>query len=116
MKTKYKVIQIDGMVTEGSVDWPKAPDFAQIKALIEPLIQTPGKPYAYLEHVRVWDKGSYVSMFVDDMGAIQGLPVNKLATVAYHANVLENSPQDADLGNLPKVYGPAVLFSRNVWF
>lgn len=115
MKTKYKLIQVDGTITEGSIDWPKAPDFAQIKALVEPLIQTPGKPYAYLEHVRVWELGSYVSMFVDDMSKLKGLAENETATKVYWANEQEHDPS-ADSSDWPKVYGPAVLFSRNVWF
>lgn len=115
MKTKYKLIQVDGTITEGSVDWPKAPDFSQTKALVEPLIQTPGKPYAYLEHVRVWELGSYVSMFVDDMGAVKELPINQKATVIYHANMYEHDPMSMPDG-MPHIHGPAVLFSRNVWF
>lgn len=115
MKTSYQVIGIDSIARVNSVDWPRQPSFSQIKEIVEPLIQTPGKSQAYIEHVRVWHEGQYVSMFVDDMGALKKLPVNEAATLIYHANLLEHGDADADTSNWAKIHGPAVLFDRNVW-
>lgn len=115
MHTAYQVIGTDSVARLLSVDWPREPDFAQISELVNPLIQTPGQSEAYFEHVRVWHMGAYTSMFVDDMSALKKLPVNEAATLIYHANMKRENP-DADTNDWPKIHGPAVLFSRNVWF
>lgn len=119
MITSYQTIGIDSIARTGSIDWPKEPSFEQMKALIEPLIQTPGYSTAYIKHVRVWHENQYVSMFVDDMGALKKLPVNEAATLIYHANMVmqaREEGEEADTSDWPKIHGPAVLFNRNVWF
>lgn len=115
MQTQYQIIGTDSIARLCEVDWPREPSFEQMKALIEPLIQTPCYSTSYMEQVRVWHEGQYVSMFVDDMGALKKLPVNEAATLIYHANMLQEHP-GADTSDWPKIHGPAVLFSRNVWY
>lgn len=115
MQTQYQVIGTDSIARTGEVDWPKEPGYTVIRDLVEPLIQTPGTPEAYFEHVRVWYEGQYASMFVDDMGALKGLPINPAATKIYHANMFEHDP-DFNPEDAPSIFGPAVLFSRNVWY
>lgn len=122
MLTKYEILTpgFEGITHFGEVDWPREPSFAQMRELIEPMIQSPefqGK--AYLEHVRVWHQGSYVSMFVDDSGTLKKLPVNEAATKIYHANMVSDATrrgyEEPNTSDWPKIHGPAVLFDRNVW-
>jgi hypothetical protein len=68
-----------------------------------------------LERVRVFHDGAYTDMFVDDESIGKGLPVNEAATAIYRCNVLTHDKR-AKAEDLPKIYGPAVLFSREVWF
>ena len=115
MRTDYEIIGVDGIGTIGKLEWPREPDFVTLRDFVQPLIQTPGKSEAYIEHVRVWHNGNYCSMFVDDMGALKKLPINEAATKIYNANLLEHDPKlAAELGEAP-IHGPAVLFLRNVW-
>lgn len=117
MKTEYQIIGLNGIATLHKIEWPREPDFTVIRDLVEPLIQTPGKPHAYIEHVRVWHEGTYCSMFVDDMGQLKNLPINEAATAIYLANAKEHDPEvyQACLESGTYIHGPAVLFTRNVW-
>ena len=70
-----------------------------------------------LEHVAVFSESrEYVSMLVDEEGAIKELPLNPLATIEYQRNVLVNAPGSELAKDMPNIYGYAVLFDRNVWF
>lgn len=116
MLTKYEIIGTDSIARVLEVDLPREPSFKQLNAIVAPHIQTPGKSEAYMEHVRVWHEGQYMSMFVDDMGALKRLPVNLAATQIYWANMREHDPENFDELTAPRIHGPAVLFHRNVWF
>lgn len=116
MLTKYEIIGTDSIARVLECELPREPSFQELKAIVEPNIQTEGKSQAYMEHVRVWHDNQYCSMFVDDMGALKRLPVNEAATLIYHANMFEHEPESFDAVNAPKIHGPAVLFYRNVWF
>jgi hypothetical protein len=91
-------------------DWPDDPGFSRISAAVRPLLCG-----AHLERVRVWDRDSYLDMFVDEEGAIKKLPVNGAATAIYHANMLRGQP-GADTSLWPRIHGVAVVFDRRVWF
>lgn len=119
--TKFKVIQPDGTETEGSFNWPEAPSLRELKATIEPLLAVPGQD---LERVAVLHEGKPTDMFVAEFSAgfrtgegrvYERLPRNEKATAIYRANWLRQQPK-ADPESCPAVYGPAVLFSRRVWF
>jgi len=116
MQTKFEVLGINGIASVHQIDLDPTPSFAQLSTIVNPFLQVKGKPEAFLEHVRVLYEGEYVSMFVDDMGALKKLPVNKAATHIYHANLLSRSPAGIDTRDWPKIHGVAVLFDRNVWF
>lgn len=89
------------------------PSYKDICALVEPLLG------ATLEHVSVlasFDGSDGVQpsdMFVDEVGANKGLPLNESATAIYRRASVERG-EHAE--SLPAVYGPAVLTSRRVWF
>jgi hypothetical protein len=109
MKTVFQVIPPVGPPRVSSVDWPEAPTYDQIKALVQPLIG------ADIEHVWVTSPaGHRISMFVDASGA--GVrPVNPLATLEYRRGWMLAHPKD-NPDSLPMIYGPAVLFDRRVWY
>ena len=117
--TDYLLIQPNSHLTPGMVQWPMEPGYDAISQLVTPLLDG-----AQLEHVRVWltpdykpnQAGAYTDMFVDDMGLLKGLPINSLATKIYRANILTHDPKLAATMELPFIHGPAVLFSRRVWY
>lgn len=100
-----------------SVDWPAEPGYDLIRKLVDPLVE------GNLEHVYVLRTNfankttSPADMFVNDTGNIPGmhLPVNPLATFLYHTFVRIERPKE-DWANAPPICGPAVLFSRRIWF
>lgn len=70
----------------------------------------------HYEHVNILhpDKqDEYVDMFVDEVGAITGLPVNEEATRLYQRNSIIH--QGAKAEDLPKIYGPAIVILEKVW-
>ena len=96
--------------TQEVVGLKAEPGYQALKAIVEPLID--GAP---LEHVTVLHDGERRDMFVDECGSLNGLPRNEAATAIYRNNWLTQNPK-ADPESLPAIYGPAVLFSRRVWF
>jgi hypothetical protein len=56
-----------------------------------------------LDFTRVRFEGRLCTMAVDDTGMCDGLPVNPVATEAYHANCRP--------GTLYSIHGPAVIFA-----
>jgi hypothetical protein len=69
---------------------------------------------AHMEHVSVLLDGRPTDMFVDEDGHAKGLPYNAAATKVYRAHALFRNP-DQDAEKLPKIVGPAIIFSRRVW-
>ena len=86
------------------------PGYLALKSIVAPFLNG-----GMLEHVTVLHDGKRADMFVDDEGLLKGLPRNDAATVIYRNNWLTAHPKD-DPESLPAIYGPAVLFSRQVWF
>jgi hypothetical protein len=70
-------------------------------------------PAAHYEHVNVFWNGTYLDMFVDEMGLTNGLPINPRATEVYLNNVRVHQPEL--LIDATSIHGPAVLFDRKVW-
>lgn len=91
-------------------DLPERPAFDVLGKIVWPHLDG-----GEMERVNVYWGGRYTDLFVDAEGVEKGLPVNEKATEIYHNNLLTHAPEDLD-DDAPKVYGPAVLFSRRVWF
>lgn len=111
MQTTYTLIKHDGTREVVTVDLPKDPGYHALAEIIHPLLG-PGRN---LERVNVLHEGQYTDMFVDDSGMLHNLPVNEDATAIYRNNVLTHEP-DTRAEDLDQIHGPAVLFSRKVWF
>jgi hypothetical protein len=92
------------------VELADQPGYPSLVAIIRPLLDG-----CDLEHVTVLHGGKRTDMFVDEMSSVKGLPRNEPATAIYRNNWLTQHPEEAPEG-LPAIYGPAVLFSRRVWF
>lgn len=92
------------------VDLAPEPGYRALSAILRPLLDG-----AELEHVTVLHDGEPADMFVDECGSIKRLPRNEAATAIYRNNWLTQHPKAAP-ESLPAIYGPAVLFSRRVWF
>jgi hypothetical protein len=110
MITTYSVIRPGHASETHSIDWPKEPGFDRISALVRPLLDG-----AELERVAVLHHQRRTDMFVDETGALRGLPRNDEATEIYRANWLQQHPH-TDPEALPAIYGTAILFDRPVWF
>lgn len=111
MKTSIRIIKADGTEETRDLDWPEAPGYEAIRALVEPILG-PGR---FLERVAVLHEGERTDMCVDETGHLYGLPRNEKATAIYRANWLSQHP-DCSPEALPWIAGTAVLFSRRVWF
>lgn len=110
MMTTITVLKADGTREETHRDLPEILEFKIVCGLVLPHLEGGG-----LERVRVFHDGAYTDMFVDEHGAEYDLPVNEAATVIYRCNRLTHDKR-ARAQDLSKIYGPAVLFSRPVWF
>lgn len=113
MKTVVTFIPYDCLALEAAVsaeyDLPEQPSAAQLNRIMEEYLGD-----AYFERVRVFWNGEYTDMFVDEDGIAGGLPVNPVATMIYRNNVAVHDPMK--LLGAPSIHGPAVLFSRRVYF
>jgi len=75
-----------------------------------------------MEHVNVFadfEGGRdfrYLDMFVNEMGHIEGMQRNERATAIYRNNVMVHEAVAPPAETLPWIAGPAVLFSKRVWF
>lgn len=115
MLTRYTIMRPERPHEGGDVDWPRAPGYDRLKALLTPLLD------GNLEHVSVLadfaggDDYQRADMFVDAEGQLKRLPRNEAATMIYRrATLLRASGTDPD--SLPCIVGPAILFERQVWF
>jgi len=129
MLTKWKLILPgDKPPVESENDLSDEPGYLVLKAIINPLLSAHnerGRNGRKLEHVKVWadydldgEAFAAMDMFVDDNGMSIGLSRNERATTIYRRATLMgltgvdfNHPED-----LPFIVGPAILFSRRVWF
>lgn len=110
MDTPYKIIPVTGNSEERTADLAAKPDYRALQAITAPALNG-----GSLERVLVFHEGEYTDMFVDDRGLSKGLPRNEAATAIYRNNMLTHR-RVKDPETLPAIYGPAVLFSRRVWF
>lgn len=110
MLTRYTVFRPDGTRSDHEIDWPEEPGYDAISALVRPLLD--GQP---LEHVFVLHNGARRDLFVDEEGAMNGLPRNEAATAIYRNNWLTRHP-GTDPETIPAIYGVAILFpDRIIW-
>lgn len=109
--TEFTIIRANGDEEVHTVELPARPDYFQLKAIVQPLIGDRND----FERVAVLHDGKATDMFVDENGLLKGLPLNTKASAIYRANWLKQHPK-VDPESLPPIVGPAVLFSRRVWF
>lgn len=108
--TKMTIISAHAEPVERAVRLPEQPGYSALKALVEPYLEG-GK----LEHVSVLYDDKRTDMFVHDTGALIPLARNVRATAIYRAAALADDPARS-AESLPAVFGPAVIFDRQVWF
>ena len=122
MKTRYRVISPNDMqraLETIAIELVPPITIETLRHLLRPLVG--GEP----EHVRVYcafepgGEEAYRDMFVNETGAVDGLPVNSLATGMYHRNVVVHDPDGLgsaeSLAKAPRIYSTAVLFEQLVW-
>jgi hypothetical protein len=112
MKTEYTVYQVDGSSTVEHCELLAVPGFDDLAVVISKALNVGSLEF---EHVGVIHKGFKCDMFVHDRGIIIGLERNEAATTIYRTNVLTKHP-DINPEDLGYIAGPAVVFSRRVWF
>ena len=91
------------------VHWPARPSWNQIRSLVLPLLE-----YEPMAHLPVLYGNTRGDLFFGEDAEKQGLFRNGVATSIFRAALLRR-----DLGRdpetLPVIYGPAVVFHRQVW-
>jgi hypothetical protein len=109
----FTLFGVDGTETKGECLLPNPPGYINLSKVMKPLLDG-----AELEHVSVLHLHKPHDMFVDELGSIHGLPVNRKATEIYHENTRINDPgrYEREKYTMPKIHGPAVLFHSKVWF
>ena len=118
METEYRILRPHKPDPEvRSCDLPRDPGYDRLKVIIEPVLQE-DRPTAHLEHVSVLFDGKPTDMFVDDCGALEGLPVNAQATRIYHAFSISQgiAHEGGIIPGAPLIFGTAIIFDRRVWF
>jgi len=91
--------------------WEDGKDFDRLQFALRAFFE----PRHY-EHVNILHPDSeteYVDMFVDEVGALTGLPINEEATRLYQRNAIIH--QGAKAEELNKIYGPAIVILEKVW-
>lgn len=130
MLTKWKLILPgEKPPVESEAELPREPGYHVLKAIINPLLSAHNdrdRPGRRLEHVSVWadydlDGTNFdiMDMFVDEDGMSIGLSRNERATTIYRRATMmgkTGSPIPKHPEDVPFVVGPAILFSRRVWF
>lgn len=110
MRTVFTIYRVGAEPEQAEADLPEQPGYRVLRDLLSPLLNG-----ARSEHVAVLHEGERADMFVDEFGALNGLPRNEAATTIYRNNWLTMHPATPP-EELPAIYGPAVLFARRVWF
>jgi hypothetical protein len=110
MMVQVTIMRPDTDAEVREIDLPADPGFYKLDALLLPLLNG-----CDLEHVAVLHNGERADMFVDETGSLKGLPRNEAATAVYRNNWLTQHPKKSPEA-LPAIYGPAILFSKRVWF
>ena len=114
MDIAYRIIPPQGEETVGVIPLAEVAGLDKLKAFVLPHLRA-GRPLANLEHVAVFYMARRASMFVDENGATDGLPVNEAATAVYHAASVARGETVDQPTPWPKSHGVAVLFDRNLW-
>jgi hypothetical protein len=109
--TEYTIIRANGDEEVHTIELPEVPDYFQLKAIVQPIIGE----HNDFERVAVLYQEQPTDMFVDELGVLKNLPRNERATAIYRNNWLKQKP-GTHPETLPWIVGPAVLFSRRVWF
>ncbi|WP_336801667.1 hypothetical protein [Kaistia sp. MMO-174] len=110
MRTAFTIYRVDAEPEQAEADLPEQPGYRLLRDLLTPLLDG-----ARFEHVAVLHQDEPADMFVDEFGALNGLPRNEAATKIYRNNWLTMHPGTPP-DDLPAIYGTAVLFARRVWF
>lgn len=108
MQTQYQVIYPDGRVLHGSVDWPYAPTYEDIKTLVGPYVGLGER----IGRIPVVHDGRRAHMIV--AARADGLAANESATALFQSSWIAQHP-NTDPAALTPVMGVAVLFDRQVW-
>jgi hypothetical protein len=106
----FRVLGVDGTVTEGTVTMSDPPAYAELKRVVEQHIS------GDMEHVYVWNDrapNARGDMFCDEVGQLKGLPRNEAATAMYRRAWVQATGDDPE--TLPWIAGPAVVFDEVVW-
>jgi hypothetical protein len=122
MLTKYLIMRPElPHETREVHDWPREPGYDRIASLLEEFF-----PGGRFEQVSVWADfagGTHygaLDMFVDGEGLIKNLPRNEAATAIYRRAALMGKSRlpapPSDPEQMSFIAGPAVLFSRRIWF
>lgn len=99
-----------GAIEARSVHLDHALTYDELRAALRPVF---GEHHP--QRIRVEVRGRVGDMFVDERGHELGLRPNKAATEIFRRTSLD-LPSDSELRNVATIVGPAVLFSRQVWF
>lgn len=118
-KMLYRVINTDPSIVHADyeIDWPPKPGIDLINKLVKPLLND-----SWIEHVSVlYDfhnvgKLEPSDMFVDEIGALKSLPINREATLIYHTFTNDRRKPKSPLTNLAFIYGTAIIFERRIWY
>ncbi len=110
METKFAILRPGATAEAGVVDLPAKPDYRTLNALIEPHLDG-----GRMERVFVLCYGIYTDMFVREDGVALALPRNDFATQVYRNNFMTHH-KGHDPETLAVIHGPAVLFSRKIWW
>lgn len=111
----YTVLFANGRRKAGTAKLPDKQTTASVYAVAEKVVRGVIGDDADVEHVRVWDRGQYRDMFVDEIGHHKHLPLNEQATAIYRANSLAHEQPPPDPDEMPTIVGDAVLFDQQVW-
>jgi hypothetical protein len=93
-----------------NVRLPDAPSYDALRSVLRPVF---GEHHP--QQIRVFLNGRRGDMFIDERGPQLGLPANQAATEIFRSACLERVA-GSDARGLATIVGPAVIFSRQVWF
>ena len=119
MLTNIRILRPGAEDEVQEFDLPKEPGYDRLKAIIEPILCGRLERVSVLADFNCGEDFEPLDMFVDDEGQIKGLPRNEEATTLYRrANQLglTAAPKAQHPEFLHFIAGPAILFSRRVWF
>src|SRR4051794_12592363 len=99
-----------GEIEARAVHLDATPTYDELRTALRPVF---GEHHP--QRIRIVRGGRLGDMFVDERGHELGLPGNEAAT-AILRQALAEMPSQSELRDLAMIAGPAVVFSRQVWF